>query len=217
MTKKITKPASPPVKTPPPAPAGPPVKNTTAPLSKPPVKTKKRPFLLIILIAINTALLAAALVLMYFLPIKAKAIQTLASQLLAQQISQQNSQRTMFDLERVAADMNVINASLPNAETIVSFIELTNQLEEQVSLKLFTFDADVPLMDSGRNAFFPLTIIMEGSLDQIKAALNVLQRSPYLFKINQLNLLGENLLTSQIQASLGLMVYVDINFEAIYE
>ncbi|MBU1931173.1 hypothetical protein KJ965_00550 [Patescibacteria group bacterium] len=171
----------------------------------------------IILIVINCLILTATLAFLYLLPLKAKTIQTLASQLLAQQISQQNSQKTMFDLENVNPEVEIINASLPNAETIVSFIELTNKLEEQAALKLFTFDADLPVMDAGRNAFFPLTIAMEGSLDQIKAALDVLQTSPYLFKINRLSLVSANLATGEIQAMLNLAVYVDINFESSHE
>ena len=183
----------------------------------PPKKKKTKLPLRLLVAGLDLFLFLGFLVLLYFLPKKAALIQTLSSQLLAQQISQQDYQKTLLDLKNIAPQEKILSSSLPNAETIVDFINLIGQIENQVELKIFTFDSDVPLTDEAQNSFFPLTIIMEGSVDEITAALDLLRRSPYLFKVNRLTLSSTNLLKDSVQAAVNLVVFVDPDFEKAYE
>ena len=149
----------------------------------------------------------------YLIPGQAKSVRQIRSQLMAQKISGQNYQKTTADLEAVQPDYSVIEQSLPNAESIVNFIELINKIDQNSNLKLFTFNADLPLKDNQDNYYLPLTLVIEDSLPKIIDSLNLLQQSNYLFQPVQFTASGPDFEKNEVKMIFDLLIYVDSNFE----
>ncbi len=160
---------------------------------------------LILIVIISTGI--------YLIPSQAKSVREIRSQLMAQKISSQNYQKTTADLEAVQSDYSVIEQSLPDAESIVDFIELINKIDQDSNLKLFTFNADLPLKDNQGNHYLPLALVIEDSLPKIINSLNLLQRSNYLFRPVQFTASSPDFEKNQIKMIFDLFIYVDSNFE----
>jgi len=168
---------------------------------------------IIIIIILDLILIGLTTAGIYFIPDQAKSIRQKRSQLLAQTVSTRNYQKTMADLEAVQADFKYIQQSLPDAESIVDFIELINKIDQETNLKMFTFNSDLPLQDEQGNKYLPLTLVIEDSPYKIISALNQLQKSNYLFQPSRFAVRGTNLEKDSVKTSFDLLIYVDSSFE----
>lgn len=125
---------------------------------------------------------------MTLLPRQAEAIVLVRSEILAHGLQQQSAMKLAVDLENATKEQAQIYQSLPNKDGLLEVIKILESLKEVTQVRNFAFEGDAPIKDSNGFAFFPLAISLEGSLEQTMTALTRLQRTPYLFTVDQTTL-----------------------------
>ena len=108
---------------------------------------------------------------------------------------------------------DLVIQNLSTKSSINKLMKAINQIDEKSNLKMFTFNADLPMADAENNHYLPVTLVIEDELPIIIECIDLLEQSHYLFNPNHFTLSSSNLNQDQVKAVFDLIIYVDSNFE----
>jgi hypothetical protein len=116
------------------------------------------------------------------------------------------------DLKNSTEAQALIYQTLPTKDRLLEVIKVLESLNEMVKVRNFMFDGDIPIKDSNDFAFLPLSLNLEGSLQQTMAALSRLQKTPFLFTIDQTALEIPDDPSQNIRVEVFMRLYVSEQF-----
>lgn len=173
---------------------------------------KLRRYLPAVVTGVNIVLLFTNVLILSLLPNQVEKSIIARSEILAHQLQLQNTQKLVVDLENTQKEQARIHQSLPTKERLLEVIELLESLKEVTQVKSFTFAGDVPRKDTAGLSFLPLTLTLEGSLQQTMAALVRLSRSPYLLTVEHTVMESPGGVSQTINVKVFMRLYVKEQF-----
>jgi len=139
----------------------------------------------LILLIFSSALAVYGLI---SIPLKAKQISTLRSQILTNAMSSQDVALLKQVVEATKAEREALLAAFPNEASLLQFFTIIDQLKnDEVKVVQFSVDGDVPTKIGQSPSFLPMTLVLRGKPKAIQEALLSVARSPYFIRPITLN------------------------------
>ncbi len=173
-----------------------------------PLSSTIRKYRMLIIIGVIISLFLINVVFLTFLPNKSNAVVQSRSEMLALQLQNQSANKVISDLKATDQEKRILDLALPTKSSLLSIIELFESLGTTAKVQSFTFESEEPRQDEKGYAFLPVTLVLEGSLQQTTAALDRLEQTPYVFTIRQTLIESPDDLGGKITIRLSLRIYV---------
>ncbi len=161
-----------------------------------------------ILIVVNITLLAANITLLWFLPQQRQEAIKTRSEIFANNLQMQSAQKLVTDLSASKEEIDKVEKILPTKSQLLSIIQEIETLKEQATIQHFSFEGEIPQKDKNGNFFLPITLVLEGTVSEISAALSQLQRKPHLYTITQSRVEIPSGLSEKVVIFLNVRLYV---------
>lgn len=181
-------------------------------------KTKLKPksnlskYLPAVLLGFNIVMVLTNILVLSLLPRQAEANIITRSEILVHKLQQQSALKLEVDLENSIEEGTIIFQALPNKSRLLEVIRMLESLSEIVNVKNFAFDSDTPIKDRNGFAFLPISLSLNGSLQQVMTALSKLEQAPFLFTINQTILESPEGISQTIGLRIYMRLYVNETF-----
>ena len=171
-----------------------------------------RKFFIPAILAVNIGLILADIVMLSLLPQRSHEIVVKRSEILAQKLQAQSSQKLVADLNATKPEQEKISQALPNEDKLIEVIQFLESLKEISQVKSFNFVSDTPVKDTSGFSFLPLNLAFEGSLPLAMAALTRLEKSPYLITIDTTRVESPSGISEGSTIQVALRIYVSEPF-----
>ena len=111
---------------------------------------------------------------------KAVAIQTLRTQIISTEMSEQDKIILNEVLEDTIVEREALKAAFPDEEQMLNFIQMIDDIKTSgVEVISFSVDSDVPTKVGRNPSFLPISLLLKGTDADVDAALDKIVDSPY--------------------------------------
>ena len=112
------------------------------------------------------------------------------SQLTAMRDRDLSLKKLSQDLQLVAREEEIISQALPDEAGVINFVREFRKISHDVSLGVFNFQTDQPIVDELGNAYIDFSVELRGSFVNLKNFLTRLVNLPYLIKLQLVDIAG---------------------------